>query len=49
VFLGIAQILTPGLFAGQVVAKFLITILALGVLWLYRRGAPHKETSAAVS
>ena len=37
VFLGIAGLLTPGLFAGQVVGKVWMTMLALGLLWLYTR------------
>jgi queuosine precursor transporter len=37
VFLGMAGLLTPGLFAGQVVGKVWMTLLALAILWGTRR------------
>lgn len=37
IFLGMAQLLTPGLFAGQVVGKLWMTLLALAILWAARR------------
>lgn len=37
VFLGMAGLLTPGLFAGQVVGKVWMTMLALMVVWGARR------------
>jgi uncharacterized PurR-regulated membrane protein YhhQ (DUF165 family) len=37
VFLGMAGLLTPGLFAGQVVGKVWMTLLALVLLWVMRR------------
>jgi uncharacterized PurR-regulated membrane protein YhhQ (DUF165 family) len=36
VFLGLAQLLTPALFAGQVVGKVWMTLLALALLWAVR-------------
>jgi queuosine precursor transporter len=37
VFLGLSGLLTPGLFAGQVVGKVWMTLLALALLWGARR------------
>lgn len=36
-FLGLAQLLTPELFAGQLVGKLWVTLLALALLWLERQ------------
>lgn len=37
VFLGLAQLLTGPLFAGQIVGKLWMTLLALAILWVGRR------------